>query len=237
MDEKEARSIFGLESNFSLSGLKKLFRDRAKLAHPDVGGTEKEFQDLSAAFETLSKFATREDGVEEASTTVDGLSLSELGKGYPLSVSAVTCEGCEGRGYKGYTTVMETRPEPCPACRGTALFSYPCKRCQGTGKYKHPNTGKVLGDCNGCKGTGRFVPKADPRKYNVFMLGLRRHPDGVSYAHECKECWGSGTVEVPVGSRVAYVKCGQCQGIGEIRVWNPVLSRGFLAARSSKEEG
>ena len=47
----------------------------------------------------------------------------------------------------------------CPDCSGSGAFSYPCKKCDGTGVFLSPKTGKQVGKCRLCGGSGRFFPQ------------------------------------------------------------------------------
>jgi curved DNA-binding protein len=46
--------ILGVESNASQADIKKAYRDLVKVHHPDVGGSDERFKQISEAYETLS---------------------------------------------------------------------------------------------------------------------------------------------------------------------------------------
>lgn len=232
MTEIEARKLFGLETNFSRLELKKLYREKARTAHPDVGGSDAEFQALQAAFSLLWELGTGEAG--ELRETVDGTPLAELGKGYPISVPAKTCEDCNGKGYRELRDPTEYVWRECSICKGHKAFAYPCRSCGGFGRYKNPRDGSDAGECDRCKGTGLFFPKArrEDCDWTSRVSGkVVAHPRvSGEYAYQCKACGGYGKANVPSGERLYAVKCSMCKGIGEIKMWNPVLPRGFLGA-------
>ena len=251
MNLQEAKSILNIDFPISRIRLKKKFRELSRTCHPDVGGDTMEFVMLKSAYDFINKqdipdFDVEFEDGERVPGKIDGWTLDEYGQGYPISEPAKTCEKCEGKGwwsYMGERRVEDTEAansndaqgQKCSKCLGYGLFSYPCKRCGGTGKYKAKN-GKVVGECYGCKGTGRFFPKPK-REYQKHVKGGRT---GI----RCGACFGDGYVRndifnlffgikfKTVKERV-YARCPECKGAGEVKMWNPVLPRGYLGASSS----
>jgi DnaJ-class molecular chaperone len=236
MEETQARTIFSdLGSAFSAQELKASFRRKSLVLHPDMGGSEKDFIELNDAFGILSSLA--KNGIGANLETVDGIKLSELGKGYPLSVSAISCENCEGKGWKSFTSDLVK--VKCLHCDGTGAFYLPCKKCNGTGRYKHPKTGNDVGQCNLCLGSGKFYPRRKERRPCSihFLEWDYRQPLYVTLpsgeripVNSCKECGGDGFGVVP-GRNFLYTICPICKGVGETKIYNPVLPRGFLKAK------
>jgi len=228
MDRMEAQKELGIEDTFTKTDLRKCFRRRAFDAHPDSGGSEEAFTILQEAYTTLKKFVVADETDEEARAT-NGMKLSELGKGYPLTESAKTCETCGGFGYRDYQ-VDQPQHElvTCMHCGGAGLLRYKCKWCE-SGTYRHPKTGKLMGPCRSCKGTGWFYPYNKPERgrYHhkvVYIPGTKKQ--GVP----CKYCAGRGERHEFTGAtQTVYQLCMTCDGVGEIKMWNPVLPRGFLA--------
>jgi len=238
--ELRARELLGfsVDAKFTFTELKSAFRKQSLLAHPDTGGSGEAFQELQAAFSTLEGHvsATGASGTDKALSTVDGTPLVELGHGYPLTTSARTCETCQGRGYQEFTKTVGYETATCEKCGGGGLVRYPCRKCGGDGKYKHPKTGKVSGECYLCKGTGWFYPRKK-KQYSArsafdFLRRARYIPGTDKVGQTCNACDGHGTVEVPKKDiRKIYNKCTKCAGVGEIEMRNPVIPRGFLAAK------
>ena len=239
MSFSEAKSRLDLDDGFTLVDLKKAYRFAATLVHPDKGGTEEQFNDIQSAFELLKSHCSNSEDAVYQEATIEGKPLSEFGKGYPITESARVCEGCEGRGYKeffekGYVT------EECPKCKGDGAFWLPCKRCGGSGKFKN-KYGKEVGECFLCGGSGKFYPPYKGRGgsdfFSVFfdntvrMFRNIRTKDGVRSIRVncCKECSGNTYVRVLRDKEQKYyMKCQECDGIGEIKMWNPVIPRGLF---------
>lgn len=225
MEKKSSLTVLGITEPFTRRQLRKAFRAKSLTVHPDAGGTEEEFLELQDAYNVLLKFAQKLEGLPDK--TEDHYSMDELGKGFPLSEAAKGCADCSGHGYKRFTRQSgDLVQETCPACGGLGVFSYPCKRCGGIGKFKDPRTGKALGNCDGCRGTGRFVPV--PKDGTWYFNTLKDGRKG----YFCKECGGGGYVMVSADEeeRYYYLRCDTCKGIGEIKIFNPVLPRGLFAA-------
>jgi DnaJ-class molecular chaperone len=236
--------IFGLEvgSSQSKQYIKKVYRARSLTLHPDMGGDADEFRELTDAFRVLEKvFKDNVERGDDSDIEVSpGKRLSELGKGYPITDSARTCDRCEGKGYNVFSGQRRGTGEfkKCPTCGGDGLLWYPCKRCGGTGRYVHPKAKKDVGECHMCKGSGKFYPYAKRRagRGYIFYDFMSAHfwneapyiPGTNKRGQACKECSGNGEVEILTNGRPYYTICAECDGIGEIKMWNPVIPRGYL---------
>jgi hypothetical protein len=234
MSIDEAKKMFKVEGNDKISTreLRRRFRAKCYETHTDAGGTVEAFDALKDAYTILQKSDCIE-GVERAATTLlDGVTpLSTLGQGYPLIEPAKTCEQCDGAGYKEYTISTRTKKIDCPECQGTGVFSYPCKRCGGSGRYKHPVSKVDIGECRACKGSGRFYPENKRQKFRVEYAFVPYIPGTKMKGYECKNCAGSGYQMVPSDEQtVGYICCDGCKGVGEVKMWNPVIPRGFFKA-------
>lgn len=226
--------ILGVTLPTELRLLKAAFRKHAMIHHPDRGGDPVAFRELETAYRVLSKH-TEILGPGNGHTlceTVNGVPLFKLGKGYPLNVSAKTCDNCEGRGYQ---ILREPRRVKCDACHGDGWKHVKCNRCDN-GKVK--KNGVVVGDCYGCGGTGEFVPHdyavkkgMRPKRFSIgnsrasiiFQSMFESWPEN----HYCDVCRGAGNYMKKDGEEYAVV-CDECKGVGEIKMFNPVLPRGLL---------
>ncbi len=220
--------ILGIELPTELRLVKSAFRKKALLYHPDRGGDPKAFRDIEQAYRELIKHSEILKSIgSPIKATVNGKLLTDLGKGYPINVSAKTCENCEGRGYR---ILHKPRFVKCNSCHGDGWKRLKCKRCNGTKKYR--KNGRVVGDCYACNGTGEFVPHEysvkrgmRPRRVSIFdtMMGTRIWPKN----HYCDTCDGEGRYLKEDGQACA-IECDECKGIGEIKLFNPVLPRGLI---------
>lgn len=229
MTIEEAMVIMGVKKSVTKRELLQTYRRLALERHPDHGGTADAFTCLTQAYEALEATAIVESTAK--SKTVDGVLLQGLGRGYPITESAMACDVCDGKGYAEYTAPgARIGEEQCKACNGTGLFSYPCKKCGGTGDYKHPKTDRVIGICRLCDGSGRFYPKLVRTSTWSFYLQARVFIPGTNILGQpCRECDGEGKVDIRSNGEPYYVKCSACEGIGEVKMWNPVIPRGLLS--------
>ena len=153
MNLDHAADILDLTLPVEFHLIKSAFRKKAMIHHPDVGGDAASFRRIEEAYRILAASPDILKSLTEVmKKTVDGIYLDTLGKGYPLSVSAKTCENCTGRGY---TILREPRLVDCDSCHATGWKHDPCDRCGGSGKFKV--NGKVKGTCRACDGSGEFV--------------------------------------------------------------------------------
>jgi len=210
---------FCLGDGFTRVDLLKAYRRLAFEKHPDTGGSEDEFDELQKRYEEAMNFANV-GNVDIDRTTSDGTKLSTLGKGLPLTISAKTCDVCGGNGYVEYRDIRKTRSEHCKPCDGSGLLFYPCKKCDGSGKYGY-------GECFLCGGSGRFYPKS--KRPPVIFQRLNYIPGTKVLGINCRVCGGYGTHDVASEYTYTYGVCKNCEGKGEVRIYNPVIPRGFLA--------
>jgi DnaJ-class molecular chaperone len=228
LTSEEAREVLGVSVEvFTVAQLKSAFRRQSFLVHPDTGGNEESFQRLVQAFEVLKGSAKIVGGKE----TVEGRPLSELGKGYPLTQSAKTCDLCEGRGYRVFHR-KKRQTIKCDKCGGTGLNRYPCRKCDGEGTYVNSQGKKRR--CSWCGGSGWFYPPASETDAQGSTAPLI--PGTKKQGRICFDCDGTGKVEgwEIDGEEEYYAVCERCNGIGETQMFNPVLPRGFLSQLDKK---
>ena len=238
MDFKKAFELYNISDGEKISEkeLKRRYRQLCFETHVDQSesGTTEGFDAVKDAYALLKRTLDfSENGANISKTLVDNETLlSDLGKGYPISESAKTCEDCDGKGYKEYTMARGTKTVDCEECHGVGLFSYPCNKCRGTGKYRNPRTGQVKGECNLCNGSGRFFPE-NKHKGRVFDYGFAPYIPGTKRkGYRCRTCVGTGCVSKPTEEVKGFVRCGTCDGIGEVRMWNAVLPRGYFQTKT-----
>ena len=231
----EARKLIGIDADaYTLPQLKKAFRTQSFIHHPDHGGTEESFQKLHEAYEALLQGSVSAAGphVPIETETIEGNPLADLGKGYPLTESAITCDICHEAGFKAFHDRV-SKEKTCSMCRGTGAFSYPCGGCRGTGKNTNPQTGLPVADCIACGGVGRYYPPSkDNSRHGGFTVKHITLPDGTPVrANKCNTCRGSGTVSylADLDEVSCYTRCRKCEGRGEVKIYNPVLPRGLFA--------
>lgn len=241
MNLQEAKDILTRNTSdlFTASYLKKIFRKEAFTYHPDYGGKEEDFKVLQQAFEELEpKAQVFVDGQPVGTgelRTMQGISLTDLGKGYPLTTSAHSCDDCDGNGWRQYESSEVAGYETCTQCEGEGMHCEKCHKCKGTGDYFHLQAKRVTGVCFMCGGTGKFYPIRPARRtfFGAMFGKYKELPNKKRIpVHDCKECNGRGETPIPSG-KFFYSKCDKCRGVGEIKIYNPVLPRGYLAGARS----
>jgi len=234
MNITEAKEIFNiLTEEWTLQNLKSVYRKIAFIVHPDIGGTEEQFQKLKDAYDLLKDLCVSE--IIELDHTIEGYTLSELGKGYPITESARTCDICNGYGYKKYHR-KESIYDRCPDCEGIGAYSVKCRTCSGIGHFRHPRTNENVGTCETCQGTGKFYPPFNPKNRNIYseFFGIPWFMVTLSNgqkikANNCRKCNGMKEVLMDKETETLYYSyCTACDGVGEIKMWNPVIPRGLL---------
>jgi len=240
MDVNEAKNILNISDDFNIIKLKRSYRFYAMTCHPDKGGNTEKFNSLNEAFETLIKLCS--DDKTNTDIIIQGRPISELGRGYPITESATTCDRCNGKGYKEFIDPSDTILVECPDCLGDGAYWVNCKKCGGDGKFKN-NNGKPVGDCFLCSGTGKFYLPYKNTTYKFYKLfdcfGFARYAMREVNTKEgkrnikvnlCKKCYGNGKVDIPNPNpnNKSYMLCSECDGVGEIKLWNPVIPRGLF---------
>ena len=145
-----------------------------------------------------------------------------------MDTPATACPSCEGRGYhtwssiiwdncekcsgKGYITVER---KPCPICvGGTAPGSAHCPKCKGKGEVIHLLPYK------------RECPNCSLRKGSGLTKALGEL-DQVDY-HTAKNAVLRGLRGKLPKSALVHHKCDMCRGVGEVKLFNPVLKRALF---------
>lgn len=204
-----AANVFGLSLPICLPEFKKAYRIAAKTLHPDNGktGNAEAFLEIQWAYEHLSKTPEAFEGAPPSTiTTVDGTPLSELGKGLGPTTNGRICPECDGNGYESVEGFGSWKV--CDRCIGGRVpRSFTCRPCNGTGKFTQKNSRRIV-NCRVCRGTGLF-----------------NHP---TLTMNCPDCDGTATVRIP-GQNVSYHTCWKCRGVGEIKIFNPVIPKGALS--------
>jgi len=221
----KAATILGVHLPISISALKRAYKRAALNAHPDQGGDHELFLRVQAAFEELRDMCTDDglvfsDEVGGDIYTITGKKVSDLGKGYPVTTSAVPCDSCRGLGY--YTR-PKMRVDPVTFLNDRAIdisrVAGYCQHCQGQGVYT-----KLWAKCK-CSVRGLYG-------WRGFNVCVRCHDTGyyvwleLQKPHKCRFCKGTGGPAVV--ANLEYIVCADCEGVGEIELFNPVLRRGLL---------
>ncbi len=227
----DALKFLELEPKYSFQDLKSHFRRVSFRVHPDYDGSEEAFNQLMDYYKILEKNVVNFENKKVENfiingVTVEGHEINDLGKGYPITENAVTCDICGGKGYISFRVEHSKKYVECDECFGIGIVSYPCKKCDGTGDYSR--NGKIIGVCNLCNGSKRFYPVN--KRYSRHYEKINYIPHSMNRGINCKKCDGYGNIWIPVyGNEMFHSICNKCEGIGEIKIFNPVLPRGLFA--------
>lgn len=186
---KNYYSTLGVPVDASPAQIKKAYRDKARVMHPDKGGSESEFKELSEAYTVLSNPEERERYNKKFKKgkfePLDWKTFSSFYKNVRKRTSeklksdkdikfnlGVNLEQIK-RGVSKKITF--TRVINCEACdgRGGAGSSI-CRECRGSGSVNLYNGsgGRVATVCQSCSGIG------------------------VEYESSCTKCGGQKTISV-----------------------------------------
>lgn len=150
--KEDAYKLLGITPPFTEQQLVTAFRAAALKNHPDTGGDKDSFVKVYESRELLMPDAGKDREVKAIDGkifTVDGVRISELGKG--LKVSGKKCPECMGNGYVNM-------PYYYPCTCGGILARYLSlgvthKPCNGTGYLKGDTR---LFKCDKCQGFGEL---------------------------------------------------------------------------------
>ncbi len=141
--------VLGIKPEAGLAEIRRAFREKARLLHPDAGGEVERFLELKRSYELLCAkhsparlhlVRERPSGGNYFLTFLD-VTVRELALGAAVTVvvpdQPVRCPRCGGRGLD-----PEGRKEICPACGGAGRVTFgrarkryeiACPRCGGEG--------------------------------------------------------------------------------------------------------
>lgn len=202
-----AKQYFDLELPVEATDLKAAYRQRVKDLHPDrnENDTTVMFQEMQAAYTKLSESEAILEVTDNALVTIEGISLADLGLGLALTVNSVPCDRCQ---RKGYTTEVGSRFVECTDCDAMGLAIKLCPQCRGCRGFTALDGSHIT--CWSCNDLGTISVKVDTPWFHNF----------------CPSCNGTKRKTVPYGH--IYRRCYTCEGVGEIRIFNPVIPKGRL---------
>jgi molecular chaperone DnaJ len=174
MSKLDYYSILGVEKNATDKEIKKAYRELAKEHHPDKGGDEERFKEISEAYDTLSdpKKKTQYDRFGHGRPTMGGFGGQQR----------YTAQGQTIR-----VTVNLTLEEMFSGVNKTFKYNRldSCKDCDGLG-------GHDITSCPYCKGTGMITETLNTpfgQIHNTTTC-MHCHGQGQTYKEECKTCKG-----------------------------------------------
>jgi len=215
MSKRDYYDVLGIQKNASADEIKKSYRKLAKEHHPDRGGDEQKFKEISEAYETLSDSGKKANydkfGHSSPKQGFDpfGGFRNPFGGGHNTAhgsnislVIKLTQEDVFNGVNKSYKYTRKAK----------------CGTCDGHG-------GENTVDCNVCGGSGRMVNIIKTPLGIIQQMATCNHCRGTgkTYTKECGTCKGGGvidtdeTVEVEIPSGVidgmSFVMGGKGHGI------------------------
>ncbi len=214
MSKKDYYEVLGVTKEASASEIKKAYRKLAKEHHPDKGGDENTFKEISEAYEVLSdddrkakfdRFGHQEDGgghggfdFSEMFNQMFNQRRTRVGENMSLTVK-LSLEEIYTGAKKKYNYARTTKCTPCGGHGGTDVVD--CAHCHGRGIVIHiqntpMGTFQHQSPCGHCSGSGN------------------------SYTTPCETCNGKGiqsiteTIEIEIPSGVFDGNSFQMRGKG-----------------------
>lgn len=223
---------FNLELPCTQDGLKSAYRIAAKKLHSDTGGTDalfiemkKAYDLLCAAPEVITLSVLNSNGfVDRRAMTFEGDLLSSLGLGLGPTINGKDCPRCD---RKGFTTISKSYPEICTKCKGHGDIIL-CRACKGSGQYTNPVNRKV--PCRQCDAKGY---RPSPRITLVDWFGIRGFKRAMG-AIDCPDCGATGKTQKII-KQFTHYRCGDCNGTGEIKIYNPVIMKNGLYTQKQRK--
>ena len=227
-DKRDYYEVLGVDKNISDEELKKAYRKKAKLYHPDLhpgdAEAEKNFKEVNEAYEVLSDKDKRARYDQFGHAGVDpnfgaggggggnpfgggfgGFDFGDLGDIFGSMFGGGGSSrnpNAPRRGSDVEVNVVLSFEEAAKGCKKTIKVTKieNCKECSGSGAEK----GTSASTCSACRGSGRInVQQRTP----FGVMQTQRACDrcggaGKIIEHPCKKCNGKGRVRLTVDREV-----------------------------------
>jgi molecular chaperone DnaJ len=170
MNKNNHYSVLGVNETASQEEIKKAYRKLAVEHHPDKGGSEDKFKEISEAFNVLGDKDkrvmydnNRRNPFNVGTNPFDDLFYMSRKRSAPDKVIEITVGAIDS--YIGVEKVITYDKEvECGDCRGTGGDKTTCYVCNGDGFRVHTIGGSMLSQvirntCNNCNGSGQVYTK------------------------------------------------------------------------------
>ena len=191
MSKRDYYEVLGLKKGATGDEIKKAYRKLAKEHHPDKGGSEDKFKEISEAYDTLSD-SDKKSNYDRFGHSKGGQQGNPYGGFRNPFHSGFHGKPAAPVGSDMSLLVKLTLEEIFNGTKKTYKYNRKskCGTCNGHG-------GEDVIDCNVCGGSGHMM-----RIYNTPMGQIQQVTTcdscggtGNSYTKECKTCTGHGVVD------------------------------------------
>lgn len=206
MSKKDYYDILGVDRNATDNEIKKRYRTLCKENHPDVGGDENVFKDISEAYETLSNAEKRRNydayghNKQNGYNPFGGMNMADMLRNFGFGSNRNSVK----RGRDLRVTINLTLEEVFTGTKKTFKYNRnsPCKSCNGDGGYGRST-------CNRCNGNGKVIEQMQTPVgiFQNIVLCNSCNGSGYSIVDTCGSCNGNGvtreeeeiTIDMPIG--------------------------------------
>jgi molecular chaperone DnaJ len=239
MNTENYYDILGVSEDATQEEIKKAYRKLAKENHPDKGGDEELFKNISAAYDIIgdenkrtqydtqrkNPFANMGNGHDPSFSDLFNMAFGQR-KQQRNHTTNINLELNPVESYLGETKELTfQRKGKCEPCDGTGGDKVQCKTCNGSGTVLRTMGNGMFVQmvnmtCNACNGTGNIIKNA------------------------CHVCHGSGdkneikTVEIKIPHGIDDGQFFRLQGLGDFRngVYGDLIVRVFMKNEDNYEK-
>ncbi len=207
--------ILGVSETASQEEIKKAFRAKSKVMHPDKGGNEEDFKKINEAYDTIGDDSKRAQYDQQRNNP-----FANMGGGDPFDIFNSFFNGGFGNRQpqprKAPDKIVELNVGVVDSFLGKEITidfdrKKKCDPCNGTGGDKQT--------CHVCNGTGRLTQRVG----NSFLSNIIQTMCGMcggrgfKFTNMCNTCFGEGTtnenvklnLKLPTGiSDGQFIKAG-----------------------------
>jgi len=227
MSKKDYYDVLGVSKTASANDIKKAYRKLAKEYHPDKGGDEQKFKEISEAYETLSDEQKRSNydrfghngPNQRGGNPFEGF-RNPFGGGFAGGFGGFHDEPQIKVGANMSLVLKLTLEETFNGVKKNYKYTRKskCQPCSGQG-------GEDITNCSVCGGSGRAVNviKTPMGIIQQIVTCQACQGDGKTYTKKCKTCNGYGVVDtvetievdVPAGviDGMSFVMEGKGHGV------------------------
>lgn len=152
-------NILGISPQASLTEAKKAYRALAVIHHPDAGGSEAKFKEISVAYNIVTgkqQVPRHERRAAEQARYSHEDEMSKQRRNWRANWQEPRPSPRPSRPKVPYTYDHKVY-EACSACDGAGQETKHCRPCYGTGNVVGRNiNGFAVNYCDPCKGSGRL---------------------------------------------------------------------------------